>query len=194
MAEINLQQQADALYQEAKKKLKQQKKIKRFKQVIIGLCALALFAGKDEPGKSYNLTILGLCVTTAAFVSIDYKRKKEQIEHNLLVELKTDELKQINLETKNEDQLTQDYQLLSSIRQGYKERSIEGFMGLASLAILGTGLFTDKLSWPTACFSMALIMTASSYWEKGNYKSINQSLKYNLQKKIQLQSLEKERE
>lgn len=194
MTETNLQNKANELYQEAQKKLKQQKKIKRFKQVIIGLCALTLFAGKDDPEKSYNFALLGLLATITVFVSIDYKRKKEELEHDVLVKLKTDEVKQIDLETKNEDQLTEDYQLLSSIRQGYKERSIEGFIGLASLAILGTGLFTDKLSWPTACFSMALIMTAACYWEKGNYKNINQCLKHNLKNKIQMQSLEKERE
>ena len=193
MAETNLQNKADELYQEAQKQLKQQKKMKRFKQVIIGLCALALLAGKDEPGKN-NVAVLALVATTAAFISIDYKRKKEQLEHDVLVELKTDELKQIDLEAKNEDQLTEDYQLLLNIRQGYKERSIEGFMGLASFLILATGMATDKLSWPTACFSMALIMTATSYWEKGNYKNINQCLKHNLKQKIQLQSLEKERE
>ena len=193
----SLQEKADTLYIEAQAKLKKLKRVKRIKQVILALCALSVLTHPQMEEINRPVTIFGMIVSMAAFLSIDYKRQKEQLEHEALSQLKIEELTPSVLKLKEKEELEEESQILDAISDAQNQRTTEAFVCLGSLGALGVSVSLDKLTWPTACLSMTLIFLASSYWEKGNYQAVNAQLKNNLSQKIKLKNLnerEKERE
>ena len=193
MPETNLQQQADALYQEAYLQIKKLKRIKRYKQALFGLCGLLLLVSPAKSTKENALafTLLGACL---AHASLDYQRKKEELEHDILIQVKSKEVHTPDFKNSSEEMINKNEFMIHLEEQGMKERNIAHFSEMISGPVLLVGYMMDKIPWQTGACALGLIMSASAYWGKNHFKNLNTVLKNSFPQHLQLDWREKERE
>ena len=191
-----LQKTADELHQKAQQELKKIKTRKAVDYTLIGLCSLWYILAADNFENKNTLLTLMLIGTMISFIGIDYKQKKEKLKHDILwgTMQKEVELKD-HMTQKKQDELEADLNISNNELAGFKQRGLASTALLGSLLTLGGGFIADKLSLPTATLAGSLIMTASAYWMKQHYQTLNHPLNAKFNKMIQLKELaSKERE
>lgn len=193
MSENNLQQHADELYQEAHSQIKKLKRTKRYKQALFGLCGLLLLVSPAKSTKENALafTLLGACL---AHASLDYQRKKEELEHDILIQVKSKEVHAPDFKNSSDEMINKNEFMIHLEERGIKERKIANFGVMISGPVLLAAYMMDKTSWQTAACALGMIMSASAYWEKTHFKQLNTVLKNSFPQHLQLNWREKERE
>lgn len=188
---LALQAKTDEFYQEAQKELEDKKKSRDFFFVILSMPSIAFLVSLSDSSAKENIQAFCILASLCLLNSVLYQKSKADIECQFLYSIKNEE-KATKEYKENELRVKEGFKLRNEARKIEAKNMLGLLIALGGLLTITAGAISEKTTYPTSIIAGLLICSATSYWAKHNVEYINNKYKANLNKIVQLKSLEKE--